>query len=166
MSLQIEALRGALKCVREENTFLKSQDLLSTLPTLPSRSYFPSLPTLEPSSPTGSSSSSVPEEDAPSTPDGHRTRTDGWRKLETETTLLFREVSNFYASPRVIDLTSLSALPTSLGDDFKPLRRFKRPDAVLEQRRRDGERLDGRVQDLRERTAQARAMQARARSQF
>lgn len=165
---QLGALRGAVQYLRHENALLQSRDLLAALPTLPRRNCFPPLPTLDPASPSGSAASSLPEEDededdaGPTTPGRN---TPDLHRLETETTLLFREVGRFSASPKVVDLTTI--MPPVAGsklDRWMP--RSKRPEAALEQRKLEGERLDARVQALKEKTARARTAQARLRYGF
>jgi hypothetical protein len=162
---QLEAVRGALDFLQRENARLRSADLLKTLPTLPRRQYTPALPALEPASPAGGSDDDD-DERGPPTP-GRRREGDVHR-LESEATVLFRELSSFSASPQVVDLTAFGPSSASATATGKPrwMPRAKRPEAVLEARRKEAERLEGRVEDLKERAAQARAAQARLRYGF
>ena len=165
MLSQLEALRGAVDFLQRENAHLKSADLLKALPTLPRRrTYLHPLPSLIPASP----ASDDDDEVGPSTP-GRETAANGEdddvHRLECEATLLFREVGRFSASPKVVDLTAFGP-PSPSSTKLRWLPRSKRPDAVLEARKKEGERLEGRVEVLKERAAQAWAAQARHRYGF
>ncbi|KAI9631947.1 dynein associated protein-domain-containing protein [Dioszegia hungarica] len=148
---QIENLRNAIRYLRSENALLRSKDLFSALHSLPSLPYTPfiapepSVPELDPSTPDSpaSSTSSLPE-----TPTRHA--------LETESKLLFREITAFQSSPRIVDISQLGADSTSGGWRS----RKKSPEVqVWEWRKREkelGRRVEGfkeRVRSLSVRTA-------------
>ena len=99
---QVENLRSAVRFLRQENAMLKSKELYDDLHFLPalSRRLEDPAPELDPSSPIASPSSSSISED-PETP----TR----QSLETESKLLFRDIAAFHASPRIVDISSLSS---------------------------------------------------------
>ncbi|KAG9118459.1 hypothetical protein FRC07_007022, partial [Ceratobasidium sp. 392] len=129
---QIESLRGAVRFLRHENSYLKSQDLLRELHALPALSSRPSAPTplptrsnvaaprrttvARPRSPASlasdeelneeSHSETESEESLESPPPSPRT-------LVTESKLLYRDLLSFAARPRVVDLsvTRLGAKP-------------------------------------------------------
>ncbi|KAG8695388.1 hypothetical protein FRC09_009176 [Ceratobasidium sp. 395] len=124
---QIESLRGAVRFLRHENSYLKSQDLLRelhALPALSSRSSQPTPPPIRsnipaprrptlvrPRSPASlasdqeldqeSRSETESEESLESPPPSPRT-------LVTESKLLYRDLLSFAARPRVVDLSAAS----------------------------------------------------------
>ncbi|KAL5476529.1 hypothetical protein ACEPAI_3386 [Sanghuangporus weigelae] len=81
---QIEALRGAVRYLRRENSYLKGQDLLreiQALPPIPGFSSRPSTPPLDPSDSTSESDSDSESLHPPSL-----------RSLATETSILYRDL--------------------------------------------------------------------------
>lgn len=88
---QIDALRGAVRFLRSENSYLKSQDLLATLDALPTYSLPAPLP-----EPTG-----LPSFPTPPSQDPDIVR----RAFATESKLLLREARVLSATPRVVDLS-------------------------------------------------------------
>ncbi|KAG8953679.1 hypothetical protein FRC04_001883 [Tulasnella sp. 424] len=133
---QIESLRGTIRFLRSENSYLKGQDLLReiyALPDLPE--YIPPTPPLSPSlSPS-----------PPSSPDIDSKPT--LRSLATETKVLHREVMHYASSIRVIDLSNLNA---KKGKGWVPQRLT--PIGQLWEQRAEGEKLARRVKGLMERT--------------
>ncbi|KAI5121836.1 hypothetical protein M0805_003270 [Coniferiporia weirii] len=97
---QIEALRGAVRYLRRENSYLKGQDLLKEIQALPPIPDFSSRPSTPPLDPSGSSSESDSESEEPRAP--------SLRSLATETNVLYRDVIAFSSSPRVVDLSSIN----------------------------------------------------------
>ncbi|KAJ7819889.1 hypothetical protein B0H14DRAFT_2600277, partial [Mycena olivaceomarginata] len=100
---QIDALRGTVRFLRTENSYLKGQDLLreiEALPPLPEPISRIATPPLVPS--TLSDSDDSDSEDRPRSPPT-------LRSLATETKILYRDVIKFSSSPRVVDLTALNA---------------------------------------------------------
>ncbi|KAL4067219.1 dynein associated protein-domain-containing protein [Scleroderma yunnanense] len=99
---QIEALRGTVRYLRTENSYLKGQDLLreiQALPPLPDPVARAATPPLDPS---GTSDSEDSDYDIPATPPT-------LRSLATETKVLYHDVIKFSSSPRVVDLSALHA---------------------------------------------------------
>ncbi|ORX40158.1 dynein associated protein-domain-containing protein [Kockovaella imperatae] len=94
---QVENLRNALRYLRSENALLKSKDLYRGLHLLPALHYTPEdpLPELEQSSP--GSPLSETSTSYPVTP----TR----QSLEAESKLLFREIADFQASSKIVDIS-------------------------------------------------------------
>ncbi|KIO30933.1 hypothetical protein M407DRAFT_222067 [Tulasnella calospora MUT 4182] len=133
---QIENLRGTIRFLRSENSYLKGQDLLReiyALPDLPE--YTPPTPPLSPSlSPS-----------PPSSPDIDSKPT--LRSLATETKVLRREVMHYASSIRVVDLSSVNA---KKGKGWVPQR--VSPIGQLWEQRAEGEKLARRVKGLMERT--------------
>ncbi|KAG8983164.1 hypothetical protein FRB90_006256 [Tulasnella sp. 427] len=132
---QIENLRGTIRFLRSENSYLKGQDLLReiyALPDLPE--YIPPTPPLSPSSST-----------APSSPDIDSKPT--MRSLATETKVLHREVMHYASNIRVIDLSTVNA---KKGKGWVPQR--VSPIGQLWEQRAEGEKLARRVKSLMERT--------------
>lgn len=74
--LQVESLRGAVRFLRSENSFIKSQDILRELEALPQYTQ--------------------KEEDRPN---------DHLRVMAEESKVLFREAIALSSSPRVVDLS-------------------------------------------------------------
>jgi len=129
---QVDSLRGAVRFLRAENSYLKGQDLLrdlNSLPTLPSFTLTPETPPL---SPTTSSPPSSPE--APIT----------LRSLTTESKMLYRDVMNYSASVKVVDLTKLNKNKGWIS-------RKATPAGQLQKEQAQGEKLGRRVRGLMER---------------
>ncbi|KAI5478786.1 dynactin [Pseudohyphozyma bogoriensis] len=90
---QIDSLRGAVRFLRSENSYLKSQDLLAELEHLPSYSLPPSAPTAPAGVP------SPPGRTLPHDPVALR------QSFATESKLLLREARLLSSTPRVVDLS-------------------------------------------------------------
>lgn len=133
---KIENLRGTIRFLRSENSYLKGQELLReiyALPDLPE--YTPPTPPLSPSL----SASQPPSPDIDSKPT--------LRSLATETKVLRREVMHYASSIRVVDLSTVNA---KKGKGWVPQR--VSPIGQLWEQRAEGEKLARRVKGLMERT--------------
>ncbi|CCL98838.1 uncharacterized protein FIBRA_00843 [Fibroporia radiculosa] len=145
---QIDALRGTVRFLRTENSYLKGQDLLKeieSLPPLPESVSRQSTPPLIPS--TQSDSEDSDSDDPPSPPT--------LRALSTESKLLYREVIKYTTSPRVVDLSAMRARRQEAAEKgTKPwMPRKKTPAYQVWERKMEGERLGRRLQGLLERTS-------------
>ncbi|KAI5885462.1 uncharacterized protein SCHCODRAFT_02520680 [Schizophyllum commune H4-8] len=141
---QVDALRGTVRFLRTENSFLKGQDLLreiEALPQLDSVSRM-STPPLDPSS----SSDEDSDDDYPRTPPT-------MRSLAVETKLLYRDVIKFSSSPRVVDLSKLNARRTEAKTGRVWLPRKETPAYHIMERKREAEALSRRVRGLLERAS-------------
>ena len=160
---QIEALRGTVRFLRTENSFLKGQDLLKDLEALPALPEPVSRLPTPPLVPSGHSDSEEEDEEPPTPPT--------LRTLAAESKLLYRDVIKYTSSPRVVDLSVLKkkrAESASGGVDGADggeeksaagaagtrawLPRKKTPAYQVWERKQEGERLGRRVQALLERT--------------
>ncbi|KAG8679760.1 hypothetical protein FRC08_016754 [Ceratobasidium sp. 394] len=124
---QIESLRGAVRFLRHENSYLKSQDLLRELHALPALSprtspptpaplrinvSTPRRPTLaRPRSPVSPTSDQDQEQDEEShseteSDESLESPPPSPRALVTESKLLYRDLISFAARPRVVDLSA------------------------------------------------------------
>ncbi|OCH92962.1 dynactin [Obba rivulosa] len=144
---QIDALRGTVRFLRTENSYLKGQDLLrevESLPPLPEPYSRELTPPLDPS---GLSDSEESDTDEPRPPPTLRT-------LAAESKLLYREVIKYTSSPRVVDLSVRRARQ---GEGEKTTKawipRKKTPAYQIWERKMEGERLGRRLQGLLERTS-------------
>lgn len=136
---QLEALRGTVRFLRMENSYLKGQDLLreiQTLPLLPEPINREPTPPLEPSGLSDTDSDS----DEPSSPPT-------LRSLATETKLLYRDVIKFSTTPRVVDLSELNARRAE-GKAKSWVPRKKNPAQQVYERKMEAERLTRRVRGL------------------
>ena len=169
---QIETLRSTVRFLRTENGYLKGQDMLRELRSLPplevpSKFYVPSsTPPLVPD--TGS------DDEAPLSPKNPRAKVNGkkatptsptvheespvagkkeisLRALSTETKLLYRELLDYSASPKLVDLQSLDA---GAKKGWVPQR--KTATHQLWERKREGEKLSRRVKGLIEKVESVR----------
>ncbi|KAG9313881.1 dynein associated protein-domain-containing protein [Chiua virens] len=145
---QMEALRGTVRFLRTENSYLRGQDLLKeiqSLPPLPEPVRLPPTPPLDPSTLSDSEDS---ESDLPSPPVTIRS-------LSTETKMLYRDVIKFSSSPRVVDLSVLHAKRTE--GEGKTTRRWMRrkdmPSQQVLERKMEAERLSRRVRGLMDRAS-------------
>lgn len=144
---QLDALRGTVRYLRTENSYLKGQDLLreiQSLPPLPEPVTREATPPLDPSG----LSDSEDSDSEPSTPPT-------LRSLATETKMLYRDVIKFSSSPRVVDLSALNAKRAEAkatgGKVWMPKK--KMPGHQILQRKLEAERLSRRVQGLMDRTS-------------
>ncbi|EUC66057.1 dynactin [Rhizoctonia solani AG-3 Rhs1AP] len=135
---QIESLRGAVRFLRHENSYLKSQDLLRELNALPALEKKPSPVSLSRISQYDTEESE--EEESPPSP----------HTLATESKLLYRDLLSFAARPRVVDLSEN-------GNEEEENIRWMRellPHEQLIARRRESKALGRRVRGLAERASQ------------
>ncbi|KAG2122581.1 dynein associated protein-domain-containing protein [Suillus clintonianus] len=140
---QIEALRGTVRFLRTENSYLKGQDLLKeiqALPPLPDPVSRVRTPPLDPSGQSDTDESDTELPPAPPT----------IRSLATETKVLYRDVIKFSSSPRVVDLSALHAKRAE--SDCKGgkiwMRRKATPAQQVLDRKMEAERLSRRVRGL------------------
>ncbi|KAI6012667.1 dynein associated protein-domain-containing protein [Pisolithus orientalis] len=145
---QIEALRGTVRFLRTENSYLKGQDLLKeiqALPPLPDPVTRIATPPLDPP---GTSDTDESDYDIPSTPPT-------LRSLATETKVLYRDVIKFSSSPRVVDLSVLRAKRAEgegkAGRGW--LRKKDMPAHQILERKLEAERLRKRVKGLLDRAS-------------
>ncbi|KAH6911162.1 dynactin [Coprinopsis sp. MPI-PUGE-AT-0042] len=138
---QIEALRGTIRYLRNENNFLKGQDLLREIEAL---APLPRSLARTPTPPLVASGNSDTEDsdldDLPTPP--------SLRSLATETKLLYRDVIKFSSSPRVIDLSELNAKRVEAKSTKVWLPKKKTPAQQLLERKMEGEQLSRRVRGL------------------
>lgn len=87
---QIDSLRGAIRFLRSENSYLKSQDLLAELEELPSYSSPPPSPPREPAG--------LPISNEPPL-----------LSFATQSKLLLREARLLSSTPRLVDLSVVKA---------------------------------------------------------
>lgn len=146
LPLQLEALRGTVRFLRSENSFLKGQDLLKEIENLPALPEpFPREPTppLVPSTLSDSDSDSDDEPRAPPT----------LRSLAVESKLLYREVIKYTSSPRLVDLSVLREKREGGPATTRAwMPRKKTPAYQLFERKMQGERLGKRLKGLLELT--------------
>ncbi|KAG1848525.1 dynein associated protein-domain-containing protein [Suillus subalutaceus] len=140
---QIEALRGTVRFLRTENSYLKGQDLLKeiqALPHLPEPTSRVRTPPLDPSGHSDTDESDTELPPAPPT----------IRSLATETKVLYRDVIKFSSSPRVVDLSALHAKRAE--SDCKGgkmwMRKKASPAQQVLDRKIEAERLSRRVRGL------------------
>ncbi|KAL4247405.1 dynactin subunit family protein [Abortiporus biennis] len=162
---QIDALRGTVRFFRTENSYLKGQDLLREIESLPPLQEPISRMPTPPLTPSGNSDTSDSDSDEPPSPPTLRT-------LAAESKLLYRDVIKYTSSPRVVDLSVLrrrkaaaADTATEKGDDSSAnatgkasshrgwLPRKKTPAYQIWERKMEKEKLERRVQGLLERTS-------------
>ena len=134
-----------MRYLRTENSYLKGQDLLreiQTLPPLPEPVVREPTPPLDPSS----FSDSDDSDSEPFTPPT-------LRSLATETKLLYREVVKFSSSPRVVDLSALNARRAEATGGKVWMPKKKTPAYQVLQRKMEADRLNRRVQWLMDRAS-------------
>ncbi|KAJ6508957.1 dynactin [Mycena sanguinolenta] len=144
---QIDALRGTVRYLRTENSYLKGQDLLreiEALPPLPEPISRVATPPLDPS--TLSDSDDSDSEDRPRSPPT-------LRSLATETKILYRDVINFSSSPRVVDLTALHAKRAQANGGRVWMPKKSTPAHQVWERKMEAERLSRRVRGLLDRAS-------------
>ena len=141
-------MRGTVRFLRTENSFLKGQDLLRDLEALPP---LPEPPTREATPELTSSGDSDTDSDFddPKAPVSLRT-------LAAESKLLFRDVIKYASSPKIVDLSVTRGQRSAEGNDklvrpWIPLN--KTPAHQIWERRMEGERLGRRVKGLLARTS-------------
>ncbi|KAF7347275.1 CAP-Gly domain-containing protein [Mycena venus] len=150
---QIDALRGTVRFLRTENSYLKGQDLLreiEALPALPEPITRIATPPLDPSTLSDSDDDSDSESNRPRSPPT-------LRSLATETKILYRDVIKFSSSPRVVDLTALNAKRVQAqangngGRVWMPKKSM--PAHQVWERKMEAERLSRRVRGLLDRAS-------------
>ncbi|KAJ7877450.1 dynactin [Mycena leptocephala] len=144
---QIDALRGTVRYLRTENSYLKGQDLLreiEALPPLPEPISRVATPPLDPS--TLSDSDDSDSEDRPRSPPT-------LRSLATETKILYRDVIKFSSSPRVVDLTALNAKRAQANGGRVWMPKKSMPAHQVWERKMEAERLSRRVRGLLDRAS-------------
>ncbi|KAJ7774997.1 dynactin [Mycena metata] len=144
---QIDALRGTVRYLRTENSYLKGQDLLreiEALPPLPEPISRVATPPLDPS--TLSDSDDSDSEDRPRSPPT-------LRSLATETKILYRDVINFSSSPRVVDLSALNAKRAQANGGRVWMPKKSMPAHQVWERKLEAERLSRRVRGLLDRAS-------------
>ncbi|KAJ8507158.1 hypothetical protein ONZ45_g10447 [Pleurotus djamor] len=103
---QIEALRGTVRYLRMENSYLKGQDLvreIQSLPPLPDVAPITREPT-----PALDSSPSSESDDSDDDSDTQQNFRPTLHSLATETKVLYRDVLKFSSAPKVVDLSELN----------------------------------------------------------
>ena len=108
LSSEIDALRGTVRFLRSENLYLKGQDLVRSLHTLPP------LPDLVPSGEDSSEDGSEIDESGFSPPTPSPVTSKSIRELDTASKVLYRDLLTFSSSPRVVDLSPLNSRSTSV----------------------------------------------------
>ena len=135
-------MRGAVRYLRRENSYLKGQDLLreiQALPPIPDFSSRPSTPPLDSSDSTSESDSDSEEASHPPS----------LRSLAAETNVLYRDVLTFSSTPRVVDLSAINKKrtdPMHHGRGWIPKKLT--PSYQLLQRKAAAEELSRRVKGL------------------
>lgn len=145
MLVQIEALRGTVRFLRMENTYLKGHDLLREIETLPPLSPSVRRTPTPPLLPSGDSDTES-ESERPTTPPT-------LFSLTTETKQLYREVMKYSSSSKVVDLSVLNAKRAEAKGGKVWLPRSKYPAQQVLDRKVEGERLSRRVHGLIERAS-------------
>jgi dynactin 1 len=138
-------LRGTVKYLRTENSYLKGQDLLREIQSLP-KLYEPAprTPTPPPLDPSGLSDTD--ESDFDSSPPT-------LRSLATETKMLYRDVIRFSSSPKVVNLAALHAKRQEAPNGKVWMPRKKTPAHQVLERKMEAERLSRRVKGLLDRAS-------------
>lgn len=140
--LQIDALRGTVRYLRHENSYLKGSDLLREIESLPELTLRPPRsPPTPPLIPSTLSDSSDDESDFPSTPPS-------LRSLTTATKLLYRDVIKFSSSPQVVDLTAINERRKAAEGGKIWMPRKHMPAHHIYERKQQAEKLNRRVKGL------------------
>lgn len=139
-----------MRFLRNENSFLKGQDLLREIESLPV------LPVHEPRLPTpelvaSGSDSEDSDSDGPGKPVSLLT-------LTAQSKLLYREVIKFSSSPKVVDLTA--GRPKD-GNARGWVSKKKTPAYQVWERRMEGEKLTRKLGSLQERTSSIQSILSR-----
>lgn len=145
---QIDALRGTVRFLRTENSYLKGQDLLreiESLPPLPEPISRLATPPLDPSG-LSETDDSDSDSDTPSPPPT-------LRSLTTETKMLYRDVIRFSSSPRVVDLSALHTKRSEAKGGKVWMPKKNTPAHQVWERQMEAERLSRRVQSLLDRAS-------------
>ncbi|KAF9022611.1 dynactin [Hymenopellis radicata] len=138
---QLEALRGTVRFLRNENSYLKGQDLLREIENLPPlREPIVRSPT-PPLDPSGASDTDDSDTDRPTSPPT-------LRSLTTESKLLYRDVIKFSTSPRVVDLSAMNALRKEANGGKVWVPKKKLPAQQILDRKMEADRLSRRMKGL------------------
>ncbi|KAG6812629.1 hypothetical protein H0H92_001712 [Tricholoma furcatifolium] len=137
---QIDALRGTVRYLRTENSYLKGQDLLKEIDSLPPLPVPISRMPTPPLDPSGLSDSDESDSEASSP-------LPTLRSLATETKQLYRDVIKFSSSPRVVDLSALHAKRAEAKGGKVWLPKKQTPAHQVMERKMEAERLSRRVQE-------------------
>ncbi|KAF9055788.1 dynein associated protein-domain-containing protein [Panaeolus papilionaceus] len=143
---QIDALRGTVRFLRQENAYLKGHDLLREIESLP---HIPVPVPREPTPPLVTSGNSDTEESDEEEPAARPTL----QSLATETKKLYRDVMMFSSAPRVVDLSDLNARRAEAKTGKVWMPRKKTPAHQVLERKMEGERLSKRVNGLMQRAS-------------
>ncbi|KIY73325.1 dynactin [Cylindrobasidium torrendii FP15055 ss-10] len=143
---QLDALRGTVRYLRNENSYLKGQDLireLDSLPPLAAPIPRSATPPLDPSY--GSDTDDSDSDRAPTPPT--------LRSVTTESKLLYRDLIKFSTTPKVVDLSAVQKLRGDKGGKaWMP--KSQTPAQQVLQRKQEAERLSRRMKGLLERTGE------------
>ncbi|KAG6885817.1 hypothetical protein C0993_009209 [Termitomyces sp. T159_Od127] len=138
---QIDALRGTVRFLRTENSYLKGQDLLREIQSLPPLLVPLNRMPTPPLDPSGLSDTDDSDMDTPSPPPT-------LRSLSTETKQLYRDVIRFSSSPRVVDLSTLNLKRAEAKGGKVWLPKKQTPAHQVWERKMEAERLNRRVKGL------------------
>ncbi|KAF9567724.1 dynactin [Agrocybe pediades] len=152
---QIDALRGTVRFLRTENSYLKGHDLLREIESLPPLSLpVPRIPT----PPLDASGNSDTEESDAESDDQQQqlrkaTTAPTLFSLSTETKRLYRDVMRYSSAPKVVDLSALNAKRAEAKNGKVWLPRDKMPSQQVLKRKMEGERLSRKVHGLLEKAS-------------
>ena len=121
-----------------ENSYLKGQDLLREIESLPQPIMRIPTPALDPSGNSDTEESDSDELPAPPT----------LFSLSTETKKLYREVMKYSSAPRVVDLSDLNSKRAAAKGGKVWMPKKKTPAHQVFERKMEGERLTRRVHGL------------------
>ncbi|GAA5970337.1 hypothetical protein JCM11641_001670 [Rhodosporidiobolus odoratus] len=132
---QITSLRSALRFLRSENSFLKSQDLLSTLDSLPTYSLPPTPPlTPEPPGDQGEEA----DQPRPSFSDPIQPGPLPVQSFATQSRLLLREARLLSATPRLVNVSQIKPIGAEGRKAWRPLGRDPKNQLWAERERARG----------------------------
>ncbi|BGP20858.1 hypothetical protein JCM10213v2_009023 [Rhodosporidiobolus nylandii] len=138
---QITSLRSAIRFLRGENSYLKSQDLLSSLDALPSYDL-PPTPPLTPEPPSDSELDELPNRLLrPSQPSALPTQS-----FATQSRLLLREARLVSATPRLVDVSQIKPVGAEGRKAWVPAKRDPKNQLWAEKQR--ARELERKMQEL------------------
>jgi len=129
-----------------ENTYLKGQDLLREIESLPPLVKSGRSPPTPPLVPSGDSDSEDSDSETPPTPPT-------LFSLASETKRLYRDVMQYSSSPKVVDLSALNAKREVVKSTKVWLPRKMMPEQQVLDRKMEGERLSRKVHGLLEKAS-------------
>ncbi|TFL06330.1 dynein associated protein-domain-containing protein [Pterulicium gracile] len=135
---QVEALRGTVRFLRTENSFLKGQDLLREIHALPPLKLPVERPATPPLHPSGLSDTDESDEEAPVT----------LLSLSAETKVLYRDVMKFATNPKIVDLSQRNERRHAANGGGFWMRKKHMPAQQVLDRKTEAERLSRRVKGL------------------